>query len=427
MRQRLKGFVLLISLIFIIAYITSEYYAKKVDAEVDIYNQRINILYNAHEVLYHVTALQEGSYSLIYGSFGEDNVDEIKSNFTELDQGISELSRGVSYIFYAGMDDGSFRVYSHHVEVIDNLNHKYIEKIKAALETKDQNDRKKYLKEAIEIGEGEEVFIRELDRFADEEYRKIKESLPTVTGKMRRIRNITGLIFFSTILLLSVLFFSSCTPLINMRLFLKAMKEGDHACDADMDNAECTREVASAFNTVFEKVKKDEESSESLTITDPLTEVYNRRYFDIRVEEEMNRCVRYGTIFSVSIIDIDYFKAINDTYGHQAGDLVLKEVVALIRDNSRETDIVARYGGEEFVIIYPCTPKRGVLTHIERFREVVESHKFKDIDRRITISIGAADSAAKNNVYQVIQEADSNLYMAKNKGRNRCVIAGVTA
>ena len=427
MRQRLKGFVLLISVIFLIAYITSEYYAKKVDTEVDIYNKRINILYNAHEVLYHITAIQKGNYSFLYGTFDEANIDLMKSNFTELDQSISELSRGVSYIFYAGMDDSSFRVYSHHVEVIDNLNHKFTEKVKTAIETKDQNDRKKYLKEAIEIGEGVEVFVRELDKFVDEEYRKIKESLPTVTEKMRRIRNITGLIFFSTILLSSVLFFSSCTPMINMRLFSKAMKERKHACDVEMDNAECTREVASAFNTVFANMKKGEESSESLTITDPLTEVYNRRYFDIRVDEEMNRCIRYGTIFSVSIIDIDHFKAINDTYGHQAGDLVLKEVVALIRDNSRETDMVARYGGEEFVIIYPCTPKRGVLTHIERFREVVESHRFKDIDRRITISIGAADSAAKNNVYQVIQEADSNLYMAKNKGRNRCVIAGVTA
>ena len=109
------------------------------------------------------------------------------------------------------------------------------------------------------------------------------------------------------------------------------------------------------------------------------------------------------------------------------GDSVLKELVMLMKDNSRETDIMARYGGEEFVIIYPCTPKSGVLSQVERLREVVEGYKFKELERPVTISIGGADSAGKITAEQVIQEADSNLYLAKNRGRNRCVITGVTA
>ena len=146
----------------------------------------------------------------------------------------------------------------------------------------------------------------------------------------------------------------------------------------------------------------------------------------MRINDEMNRCIRYGTIFSLSIIDLDHFKEVNDTYGHLTGDSVLKELIILIKDNIRDTDIVARYGGEEFVIIYPCTPRLGVLTQIERLRMVVENHKFIDLDRPVTISVGAADSAGKDDAAMVIQEADSSLYLAKRSGRNKCVIVGVT-
>jgi len=141
----------------------------------------------------------------------------------------------------------------------------------------------------------------------------------------------------------------------------------------------------------------------------------------------MSRYSRHGTIFSLSLIDIDHFKNVNDTLGHQAGDLVLKELVTLIKETVRDTDMVARYGGEEFAIISPYTPKSGVLTLVERLRDVVEKNAFTSLGRPLTISIGVADSAGKNAAEQIIGEADSSLYIAKNSGRNICVIGGVTA
>ncbi len=426
-KQRLKGFLLLISIIFIIAYIASEYYTRRIDAEIEVYRSRVDILYNAHEVLYHAVAIQEDLYSLLSGAY--KNPESVKEQLDHLDQGIKGLSTSVSYIYYTGRADALFKTYSHHVEVIDTIYPKFLEKVKTAIEMKDERERTIYLKEAVETGEGLEVIVRELDKFLEEEYKKINSSLPTVTEQMRWIRNVTGILFFIAMIVSSFLMFYSCRPLKRtLQPFLKAIKAGDyHAANkVEADNEECSREIVSTFNTIIERIKEGEKSSESLTITDPLTGVYNRRYFDIRLDEEMNRCIRYGTIFSLSLIDIDHFKEINDTFGHQVGDSVLKELVLLIRDSSRETDIVARYGGEEFVIIYPCTPKLGVLSQVERLREKVEGYQFKDLPRPVTISIGAADSAGKTNPALVIQEADSNLYMAKHRGRNRCVIIGVT-
>ena len=135
--------------------------------------------------------------------------------------------------------------------------------------------------------------------------------------------------------------------------------------------------------------------------------------------------MRHGTIFSLSIIDIDYFKKINDTLGHQAGDIILKEIITVIRHCVRDTDIVTRYGGEEFAILLPYTPKSGVLTLVERLRESVEGYKFTGLDRPLTISIGVADSAGKSNPEHIIEEADSSLYIAKKSGRNKCVVGGI--
>lgn len=423
MKERLKAYVVLISGIFIIAYLASEYFAKRVDEEVEVYNQRITILHNAHKALYHMTAIQEGLYRLNYGTYA--SAEPIKEHFKELEEGIQNLSKGVSYIFYTGKDDGLFRTYSHHVEVIETLYPRFMERVNTALTAEEGHEREAALKEAIENSKGLEVIFHEVERFVDEEYERTGRSIPTITEQMRWIRNVTGILFFMAIVVSSFLMFYSCKVYRKLLPFLAAIRNGRYDCKIDIDSNEgCGREIASALCTMAEKMREGQTASESLTIADPLTGAYNRRYFDIRIEEEMNRCIRYGTIFSLSLIDIDHFKEINDTYGHQVGDSVLKELVEILKENSRETDILSRYGGEEFAIIYPCTPKFGVLSQAERLREVVEAHTFKDLNRPLTISIGAADSAGKNSPALVIQEADSNLYAAKRSGRNRCVIAG---
>lgn len=163
-----------------------------------------------------------------------------------------------------------------------------------------------------------------------------------------------------------------------------------------------------------------------LSITDALTGLYNRRYFIRRYQEEVESSIRYRTGFSVLMIDIDYFKSFNDTYGHKVGDEILKRIAYIFSSRVRRIDMVARYGGEEFVILFPRMKKREAFDLAERLRKSIELSKFifdgQPIKRKITISIGVAsfpeDSSESKDI---IEYADIALYRAKKNGRNRTV------
>ena len=152
---------------------------------------------------------------------------------------------------------------------------------------------------------------------------------------------------------------------------------------------------------------------------DPLTGLYNRNQFDIGLEQEFNRSQRYKNKFSVAMIDIDHFKSINDTYGHQFGDYVLIEISKIIQHAFRKTDIVYRYGGEEIVILMPETDAEYAYLPLEKLRDEISSHKFKR--KNVTVSIGISDCIGKNSAQEVLEQADKMLYKAKNNGRNRVV------
>jgi diguanylate cyclase (GGDEF)-like protein len=170
---------------------------------------------------------------------------------------------------------------------------------------------------------------------------------------------------------------------------------------------------------------------EAENITDPLTKVYNRRYLDRRLDEEVARSKRYSLDLSVLILDIDYFKRVNDTYGHQAGDVTLATIGSLLKAALRDIDVVGRYGGEEFMVICTNTAIDGAALVAERLRLLVESHQVKITNGsgarqtiQIRISIGAAGfSASVDNKNKLVQAADQALYRAKGKGRNRVIIA----
>jgi diguanylate cyclase (GGDEF)-like protein len=165
-------------------------------------------------------------------------------------------------------------------------------------------------------------------------------------------------------------------------------------------------------------------------VTDALTGLYNRRYLDQRFSAEYASARRYHHPLSVLMLDIDHFKRLNDTYGHQAGDLALQFISGLILDSIREADVAARYGGEEFVVISPNTgiPAAGKLA--ERIRDRIESHELRlatagqdQQTLRITVSVGVAElSAEMSSGAQLIKCADEALYEAKQSGRNRTVI-----
>jgi len=160
---------------------------------------------------------------------------------------------------------------------------------------------------------------------------------------------------------------------------------------------------------------------EILAITDPLTELYNRRYFMSTIEKEFNRTVRFQSPTSCLMIDIDYFKKVNDEYGHHAGDLVLKEIARIIKDHIRKIDTAARWGGEEFIVLLPETKKEDALQAAKRILEGISGHQFSGVPRKITVSIGLASipEAFVDTAEKMIHASDLALYDAKAKGRNR--------
>ncbi len=164
---------------------------------------------------------------------------------------------------------------------------------------------------------------------------------------------------------------------------------------------------------------------EILAITDPLTGLYNRRHFESLIEKEFNKTVRYKKPTSCILIDIDYFKSINDEYGHRIGDHILKEMAALIKNCVRKVDTVSRWGGEEFIVLLPETNKEQAIKAAERIINTIRNHEFSDIRKKITVSLGIASIPDINveNAEKLIDACDNALYDAKRKGRNRIEVA----
>jgi len=166
---------------------------------------------------------------------------------------------------------------------------------------------------------------------------------------------------------------------------------------------------------------------ERLATRDPLTGLYNRRYVEEKLEEETARARRYGPPLSVVVLDLDNFKEINDTLGHQAGDEVLIAVASSLRKDVRQVDVVGRIGGEEFIVILPNTPAASAITMGERIRGRIE--RLDTVLRpdgtpiRLTISGGIAQFRPDDpSPKEMVERADRTLYQAKREGRNRVLV-----
>jgi diguanylate cyclase (GGDEF)-like protein len=161
---------------------------------------------------------------------------------------------------------------------------------------------------------------------------------------------------------------------------------------------------------------------EYMAITDALTGLYNRRRFHDVLTKEFERSKRYTNAFSIIMLDLDHFKPVNDDYGHQAGDTVLKEIAKILLKSIREIDTVSRYGGEEFVLLLPNTNKEGAFNLAERIRNAIEKNRLACIENReVTASIGISGvpDADIDTEDKLIRCADFALYQAKRNGRNR--------
>jgi len=166
---------------------------------------------------------------------------------------------------------------------------------------------------------------------------------------------------------------------------------------------------------------KHQQDLEDRAYRDGLTQIYNRRYFEEEFEREIARHKREKTPLSIFMLDIDKFKNINDNYGHQSGDEILKELVNLITNNIRAVDIFARWGGEEFICILPNTILQDAILVAQHLREMIEEYTFID-NIKATCSFGVAEFNEKDDKDSVVKRVDNALYRAKDYGRNRVEI-----
>lgn len=184
-----------------------------------------------------------------------------------------------------------------------------------------------------------------------------------------------------------------------------------------MDSNHQVQHFVATSKDITDRVKM-EEKLQRLAITDDLTNIYNRYKVNQEIEIEIARAMRYKSSFSLIMIDIDHFKNVNDTYGHDIGDYVLKELSAVVSKLIRESDRFGRWGGEEFMIIAPNIEKEQVIQLANKLRDVISTHTFKNV-KQVTISLGAtlfSDADTKENLLKRVDEA---LYESKENGRNR--------
>lgn len=181
------------------------------------------------------------------------------------------------------------------------------------------------------------------------------------------------------------------------------------------------------INRLLGKINETQQKLIALASIDDLTQLYNRRYFFERFNQEMERSKRYERPLSCIIMDIDFFKRVNDSFGHLTGDQVLTNISHIVKKNCRQSDLAARYGGEELIVLLPETEVTGAMIIADRIREMIEQHR--TVDARgmvigVTVSMGVASLNGMelqnlDNNERIIQYADDALLQAKQNGRNR--------
>jgi two-component system cell cycle response regulator len=207
--------------------------------------------------------------------------------------------------------------------------------------------------------------------------------------------------------------------------FLRTTDDDPPLNRSDLGFAE---QVIEAATTALEKaydVKEEQGGAalRQLADSDPLTGIPNRRVFDTRIQDEIDRANRYDQVVTVVLIDIDDFKRINDTFGHQVGDKVLKQLAVLLKRELRTMDFLARIGGEEFVIILPETGGTGARLFADRILRRIGQHNFGDASAEVWVTASAGLATFPDERIEdpesLLKLADENLYRAKHAGRNR--------
>ncbi|MCT7582843.1 diguanylate cyclase [Aliarcobacter butzleri] len=272
--------------------------------------------------------------------------------------------------------------------------------------------------------------------FAD--YEKITEPYLSQTFKLLLTFIIIAFLMFPIMIYLSGIIIKPIYNLVKQSIKIKNRKYNDVSqiespileialLSASFENM--AQSINSYQNSLEEKVKQRTEellvkNAEllRLSITDNLTKLYNRVKLDKSLQEEMNRSLRYNTNFSIILLDIDYFKKVNDNFGHQVGDEVLIESAQVLSKNIRNVDILGRWGGEEFLVICPETKIEDAIKVASHINAAIKLHKFSTYPNTVTMSLGVASfNKDIKNVDNIILNADKALYQAKEEGRDRVI------
>jgi len=199
---------------------------------------------------------------------------------------------------------------------------------------------------------------------------------------------------------------------------LPAMQVGIRELDRLIDSSTEIQRARLYLSQMNEELEQKNHQLEILATTDRLTGLLNRHKLDQIIEYELRRARRYEAHFSLALIDIDHFKQVNDTYGHQVGDSILAGISSIMKRRVRSSDIVGRWGGEEFIILLPNTPLQQATIVLDELREQLSRSNFEPV-KSVTISIGLAHSSTYSCEDDILTAADNALYHAKNNGRNR--------
>jgi diguanylate cyclase (GGDEF)-like protein len=230
------------------------------------------------------------------------------------------------------------------------------------------------------------------------------------------------LISVSMVWLLTSRITASLNSYTSQVLYIGQHPEGNHKILVDSNDEVAL--LATTFNDLLYKLELSSETLENMTRTDPLTGLFNRRHLETEAPKLVELSMRKKTSTAVVMLDIDHFKKINDSFGHEAGDAVLVHMARILQKSLRTYDLVVRYGGEEFLLVLPMIALGEAETIAERLRQSIQDSpiSFNQDELSITASLGVYTAEQIPDLYEAIAKADSALYHAKNSGRNRVCV-----
>jgi len=263
---------------------------------------------------------------------------------------------------------------------------------------------------------------------------KVVAEVPAATAyaEIRAVRNATVLLVLVLLAVVGSLAYGLglliVLPLERLTRAANLVATGHLDVDVPSSGSGEIAQLAGVFNEMVGRLRETREVLERLSVTDELTGLANRRQLTFELEREVQRSERHERSFAVLLLDVDRFKQFNDTYGHPAGDAVLKRLANVLRESSREVDTVARYGGEEFLVIVPEADAAAAAAVAERIRAGAERDRFTpegfDTELNVTVSIGyAVFPQHARTPERLVEAADQALYRSKEGGRNRVTAA----